>query len=433
MEFDQWEEFRLGELCNIQSSKRIYAKDYVENGVAFYRSKEIILKHKKEIINETLYIKHEKFHEIKEKYGAPKENDLLLTSVGTLGVPYLVKKNEEFYFKDGNLTWFNNFSETVDSKYIYYWLLSPSGKREIESITIGSTQQALTMVSLRKMIVRLPSYKKQRQISQILGTIDDKIQINLNSISNLEQLAQTLFKRWFVDFEFPNKNGDPYKSSGGEMVESELGMIPAGWEVYKLTELVNNISESINKKEKESAIFLNTSDILSGSILKREFSSTKEMPGQAKKLIKENDILYSEIRPKNKRFAYINFSAEDYVVSTKLMVLRTNEEIFSSKVLYLFLTNNETVNELQLVAEQRSGTFPQITFKQLDHFKFALPSKSIFMNYYQQLEKMIDMQLDLNIQNESLIELRDTLLPKLLSGEIELPEETEVIEDVPIS
>jgi type I restriction enzyme S subunit len=145
------------------------------------------------------------------------------------------------------------------------------------------------------------------------------------------------------------------------------------------------------------------------------------MPGQAKKLIQKNDILFSEIRPANKRFAYVGFDAQDFVVSTKLMVLRTDEQIFSSKCVYLFLKNKETIERLQIAAESRSGTFPQITFKEVATFKFALPNRSYFEKYYKYLENIVDLQQNLTIENQKLKSIRDLLIPKLISGEIRIP------------
>ena len=105
-----WEEKSLGELGTLTSSKRIYKKEYVSEGIPFYRSKEIKeLAHKRDITLE-LFITKERYNEIKSRFGIPQEGDILLTAVGTIGEMYVVKNNEpDFYFKDGNLFWFKNF------------------------------------------------------------------------------------------------------------------------------------------------------------------------------------------------------------------------------------------------------------------------------------------------------------------------------------
>ncbi|WP_156033387.1 type I restriction endonuclease [Candidatus Magnetobacterium casense] len=139
---------KIHELCDITSSKRIYARDYQSEGIPFYRGKEIIAKQAgKTDVSTKLFISEKKYAEIKDQFGAPENGDLLLTSVGTLGVPYVVKNGELFYFKDGNLTWFRHF-RNLDSGFLYYWLLSPPGKAELKKCTIGSSQSAFTIVLL---------------------------------------------------------------------------------------------------------------------------------------------------------------------------------------------------------------------------------------------------------------------------------------------
>lgn len=144
------------------------------------------------------------------------------------------------------------------------------------------------------------------------------------------------------------------------------------WVSMKLGELIDSVSVRHDFK-KEKLIFLNTSDVLEGKVLHRNYSEVATMPGQAKKSIKKDDILFSEIRPKNKRFAYIDFDAKDYVVSTKLMVLRRKSMLIDNKFLYKLLTSDRMLNYLQHIAEGRSGTFPQITFSELKNIEVLLP------------------------------------------------------------
>ena len=142
----------------------------------------------------------------------------------------------------------------------------------------------------------------------------------------------------------------------------------------KLNKLCNSISITVDKN-KQNLIFLNTSDVLNGKILHCNYSIREDLPGQAKKSIKNDDILYSEIRPRNCRFAYVSVqNPNDYIVSTKLMVIRRCNELIIPKYLYLYLTSPKIINHLQELAESRSGTFPQITFDEIKSLEINLPS-----------------------------------------------------------
>src|SRR5659263_21148 len=140
---NEWKEYKLGELAEITSSKRIFYSDYVLEGIPFFRSKEIIEKALGQKTNETLYISKEKYDDIKQKFGSPIDGDLLISAVGErAGIPYVVKDLGDFYFKDGNLIWLRNIKSELNIDYFCYWLKSIIGQFSLESIMIGSAQKA---------------------------------------------------------------------------------------------------------------------------------------------------------------------------------------------------------------------------------------------------------------------------------------------------
>lgn len=144
------------------------------------------------------------------------------------------------------------------------------------------------------------------------------------------------------------------------------------WEETTLKEVIFSVSETFDFSGKNEVHFLNTGDILEGKLLHRNLSLVDSLPGQAKKSFLKNDILYSEIRPANRRYMLVNFDSSNSVASTKLMVLRTKPNV-DVNYIYKFLTSRETLAEFQLIAESRSGTFPQITFESISHFPLCLP------------------------------------------------------------
>jgi type I restriction enzyme S subunit len=171
---EDWEVANLGDVVDIGSSKRIFLNEYVSSGIPFYRGKEIIELSKNNSINNELFIENEKFEEIKVKFGAPKEGDILLTSVGTIGKSYLVGANETFYFKDGNLTWIKNYISYLKPHFIFQWLNSNETSEQIQSIKIGSTQEAITIQGIRGLKIVVPP-----------KLVHDQVEINIREYRNL--------------------------------------------------------------------------------------------------------------------------------------------------------------------------------------------------------------------------------------------------------
>ena len=140
----------------------------------------------------------------------------------------------------------------------------------------------------------------------------------------------------------------------------------------RLNELCDTVSRTY-RSNVSHVVLINTSDVLDGKVLNHEYTANSDLRGQFKKAFEKDDILYSEIRPKNRRFAYVDFVPQDYIASTKLMVLRARKDFIEPYFLYQVLKSDAIINELQGLAETRSGTFPQITFSELGNLEVNLP------------------------------------------------------------
>lgn len=173
-------------------------------------------------------------------------------------------------------------------------------------------------------------------------------------------------------------------------------------------EVCSSISDTYREK-KNMVTLINTSDVLEGRVLNHERVPNSNLKGQFKKTFQRDDILYSEIRPQNRRFAYVDFSPIDYIASTKLMVIRAKKDVVSPKYLYYFLKNSSTVAELQLLAETRSGTFPQITFSEVANLTIPVPSLAVQEVIVQTMQCLED-KITCNEQiNDNLMEQALTL------------------------
>lgn len=215
--------YKLKEISNVSSSKRIYAKEYTPKGIPFYRGKEIIAKSQGYKVKDSLFISIDKFKELKENYDIPKANDILISAVGTIGKIYLVRQEDlPFYFKDGNLIKVTvNNEKNIDTNYLYYYLTSSIGQEKIKDIEIGSTQKAITIKSLSDIEVDLPSLATQKQISSRLLKIDEKVKLNNQINDNLISQLKIISNGYFSYFEAYN------------------GKIPLDWSYIKLVDIAN--------------------------------------------------------------------------------------------------------------------------------------------------------------------------------------------------
>jgi type I restriction enzyme, S subunit len=283
---------------------------------------------------------------------------------------------------------------TSDTDFVFYLSRWKEVRDHAELNFDGTSgRQRVPKQAFDDLILNLPPLSEQKSIASILSSLDDKIDLLQRQNATLEAMAETLFRQWFVE--------EAKEESSTQLL---------------LGDLIESVSITHKLKSTE-IVFLNTSDIYLGDVLVHEYTSIKNLPGQAKKSIQKDDILFSEIRPANGRWAYIDFDADDYVVSTKLMVLRSKKRI-SQAFIYFYLTNKQTVEWLQMLAESRSGTFPQITFDQLRDLKINVPSTEKLTEVSVFCEDAIRKIKSNNKQIRTLTTLRDVLLPKLMSGEV---------------
>ena len=224
---DEWEWKQIGELFEVTSSKRVHQKDWKSEGIPFYRTRELVELSKNGHVDNTLFISNEMFNEFKNKYGIPSENDLLVSGVGTIGIPYIVPKNNQFYFKDGNIIWFKNKKNT-NAKFIYFLSHSPFVIRQINAFPVGTTVKTYTIVNAKNTWIPLPPLPEQRRIADkldaVLGRIDDAIRLSQDNLASLDDLFASMLQQAF------NPLGKTSKETRYEL--------PDGWEWKKLSDIL---------------------------------------------------------------------------------------------------------------------------------------------------------------------------------------------------
>ena len=407
----RWQCARLEQLCDITSSKRIYARELCSAGVLFYRSKEILEKLAgQEGPSNPLFISEERFQAILRQTGAPIQGDLLLTSRGTLGAPYIVTKSDRFHFADGNLTWFRNF-KGLDSTYLKYYFLSPAGKAELMRCVIGSSQPAYTITALKKITLPLPPLPIQRRIVDILSAYDGLIENNQRRIKILEEMARSLYREWFVLFRFPGHENV-------KMVPSSLGRIPQGWEIRPLGDFVQFKSGFAFKSGTFSADgehrLVTIKNVQEGLFNPECDSRMKELPDNLPPhcFLENEDILLS-LTGNVGRVCLVYDGP--FLLNQRVAKLAPTESMDWTLTYCMF---RET--DMRVKLEQLSNGVAQQNLSPVlaSMMEVAIPSRELRECFSALVDVMIKRVVQFHSAISNLRRTRDLLLPRLLSGEL---------------
>jgi type I restriction enzyme S subunit len=390
----EWQEVKLGELVDIGSSKRIFYEDYVNEGIPFYRSKEVIEKHNGNDISTDLFITKEKFEQIKEKYGAPQAGDLLLTSVGTLGIPYIVEDGEEFYFKDGNLTWFKNYKSNLYNEFLYYWIISPIGKNALDMMSIGSTQAALTIQGLKNLDFDVPPIEEQKAIASVLSSLDDKIDLLHRQNTTLERMAETLFRQWFVE----EAQEDWAECTLDVLISVKGGTTPSTKEPSFWNGNINWTSPR-DLSNQQSVFMFDTERKITEKGLAQIGSG----------LLPVGTVLMSSRAP----IGYLAISDIPVAINQGYIAIAC-DKLVSNYFMYLWCK----VNMEQIKNAGNGSTFEEISKSNFKALITMKPSKEAILKFDTTVEPVFAKIKTNQKQIQTLEKLRDNLLPKLMSGEM---------------
>ena len=301
----------------------------------------------------------------------------------------------------------------VDKKYFYY----KYQKRNLKYLDSGSAQSQITIDSLRSLSVYLPELSKQKKIVGILSALDYKIDLLRRQNETLEAIAHTLFKRWFVGFEFPNKEGQPYKSSGGKMVSSELGEIPDGWRVGKIKDFGNVVCGKTPSK----AII----EYFNGDI---PFIKIPDMHGAVFVIDTEDTLSEKGANSQQTKFLPVYSINVSCIATVGLVTINskashTNQQINSIIPInefyleYLFFSLKSLSNYLKSLGSGGSATL-NVNTNTFSNIDLLIPQKTAIKNYHNQVSAIFK-KIELNAYSIiNLQKIRDSLLPKLMSGQI---------------
>jgi len=383
----EWKEYKLGEIAEITSSKRVFYSEYVSEGIPFYRSKEIIDLYNNRNIATELFISENRYNDIKLKYGVPQKDDILLTSVGSLGIPYLVKNTDKFYFKDGNLTWIRNINKNIIlPQYLILWICSNIGKQKLDEVTIGSTQPALTISGLKTIEIILPSIEEQKRIASIHSSLDDKIDLLQRENKTLEAMAETLFRKWFIEDAKEEWEEKPLSSIANFLNGLACQKYPPmnfvdRLPVLKIRELTNGIGIDCDWA---------TTDVASEYI------------------VHSGDVLFAWSASLMVKI----WDGTDCILNQHLFKVTSND--YPKWFYYLWCKYH--LNEFIAIATSHATTMGHIKRSDLDKAMVLVPESSVILAMTNIMNPLLSKIENNNKEIHCLVVLRDILLQKMMSN-----------------
>ena len=316
--------------------------------------------------------------------GFPKNGDVILTTEAPLGEVAQLDDNKIALAQ--RIVCLRGKKGVLDNTFLKYFLLSSLGQARLKARETGTTVTGIKQSELKEVLIDYPPYKYQKQITSILKSFDDKIELNRRINENLEQQAQALFKSWFVDFE-------PFKD--GKFVDSEQGMIPEGWKVGNLEELVEVKYGKDHKKLAPGTIPVYGSGGIMRYVDQYLYNKESVLIPRKGSL---NNVMYIN-RP---------FWTVDTMFYTRMKIERI------AKFIYLFMSPKD------LLSMNSGSAVPSMTVDILNKIQIITPPINIIQKF-ECIMKPIFTKMDLcSYENQKLSQLRDTLLPRLMSGELEI-------------
>jgi len=392
MGFEEWKEYRLGDFADVQNGYAFKASDFVNAGIPIIKIKNIA---SSQIKFEDVQYYNGKIAGKLEQFLIKKDDVLIsmtgsnvnqmASAVGKVGkyqfdFPALLNQRVgKVYIKKSNI---------ADHKFLYYFLNKFETQFELASSAGGSANQAnISPTQIKNLSLILPPLNIQQRIASILSSLDDKIELNRQTNQTLEAIAQALFKEWFVDFNFPGATG--------EMQDSELGEIPRGWEIQKVSEVLE-VKYGKDHKHLEPG---NIPVYGSGGVMRF-----------ANRSLYENESILIPRKGTLSNLFYINkpFWSVDTMFYSKIKLANGGKYLF-----HLLLS-------LNLASMNVGSAVPSLTTEILNNILVTIPSEELLSKYENVVSSLFN-QREQNIEmNSSLTELRDTLLPKLMKGEINI-------------
>jgi len=352
-----------------------------------------------------------------------EDKDLIMSHINSrafLGRTVLYrKKGNEQIIHGMNVLRIKTNEQFLDPVFASYLFKTSHFKKAIDSIRKDAiNQSSINIFDICNIQISLPSITEQRKISHALQLIDKKIETNHLINDNLEAMAKQLYDYWFVQFDFPNEEGKPYKSSGGAMAYNERlkREIPVGWQCCSVNNLCEINKKAISKSEYHHIEYLDTGSITQGHINHTEYYRVDAAPSRAQRKVEDLTIIYSSVRPKLLHYGVLSMPKENFIVSTGFITLDAKNKIMALMV-YYFLTSDIVTRYLASIADTAVSSYPSINPEDVAYLDVVLPNKDTIKKFNNIVEPMFRKMSKLRNEIATLTKQRDELLPLLMNGQ----------------
>ena len=307
---------------------------------------------------------------------------------------------------------------TLNPEYLMMWFRRPEFDRYARFKSHGSAREIFDWAEMCDTLLPIPSIEKQQEIVREYHTIQNRINLNNQLITKLEESAQAIYKQWFVDFEFPDENGLPYKSNGGVMIESELGEIPKGWEVATIKDFCKEMKNGATPS-RDNLEYWNSKDIpwiktgeVSNNILleAEEYISELGHKNSSTKLLPINTVLMAMYGATAGQVSFLKFETTTNQACCAMIC----DTIEKASLLYFYLLSNQK----EIANMAIGGAQPNLSKNLIEELPIVKPNENLFLNF--PLKSIIDNYETYTRQNQKLTELKDLLLAKMTRVESEI-------------
>lgn len=406
----------------------ISAKYFVNSGVPVIRGNNLSLGFEKFKDEGFVYVTQEKADEL-NTYAIL--DDIVFTAVGTLGQVGIIPESSKFkkYIISNKQLRVRLDTTKLNPLFAFYWFTSPWMIDSIKARNVGSTVPLINLSIVRNLPVRAPeNIEYQKNIAKVLSDLDAKIELNNKINAELEAMAKLIYDYWFVQFEFPNEDGKPYKSSGGKMVwNAELKReIPEGWEVKELGDVIEKTGTGLNPRDnfklgEGTNFYVTIKSIEQGKVILD--SKCDKINDEALEIInkrsdlREGDILFTSIQPVGITYL-LRETPNNWNINESVFTIRPNYKKITSEFLYMFLSGDFIKAYTNNVS---AGSIHKgIRHTTLKECLFILPNRQIIDEYSKFTKLTLRKIHNIDLSNQKLAELRDWLLPMLMNGQVKV-------------